>query len=277
MADPLTAPYHPGPVPKEALVYFRAKGWKIGFDWQDVWQAEHAHAFTVAKAMELDLLADIREAVDQALDQGQTFQEFKKQLAPLLQNRGWWGVKHVLDPDTGQMVTAQLGSPRRLKTIYRANMRTARAAGQWDRIQRTRKYRPFLVYTLGPSRVHRDLHLSWNGLVLPVDHSFWDTHFPPNGWGCKCRVRQISEQEAIRLGGVSPDPVIQMQEWTHKRTGNTLFIAQGIDPGWDYNPGKARKKHLDAMLDDKLKTAHPGDARAAKQSLADQGPKVPEI
>lgn len=258
--------YHPGPVPREVLEFFRAKGFKIGFDYRDVWKAEHANAFTVAKATELDLLSDIREAVDNALEEGQTFAQFRKNLQPILQKRGWWGVKEMVDPETGEAVKARLGSPRRLKTIFRTNMKTARAAGQWDRIQRTRKLRPFLVYSVGPSRVHRELHLSWNGLVLPADHSFWKTHFPPNGWGCKCRVRQVSKREAERLGGVSSDPVIQMREWKNQRTGETVFVPQGIDPGWDYNPGMARKRQLDAVLDDKLKAADKRDAQAAKKA-----------
>jgi uncharacterized protein with gpF-like domain len=263
--QPMADGYHPGPVPREALDFFRAKGWEIGFDWRDVWQAEHANAFTVAKVTELDLLRDIREAVDQALADGETFAQFKKQLSPLLQKKGWWGKKDMVDPVTGETVTAQLGSPRRLKTIYRTNMRTARAAGQWERAQRTKKYRPYLVYSVGPSRVHRDLHLSWAGLILPVDHDFWKTHFPPNGWGCKCRVRQISQREADRLGGVSEAPVIRMHKWKNKRTGDTVYVAQGIDPGWDYNPGMGRDRHLDRLLDDKLSRVHPADKAAAKQ------------
>ncbi len=43
---------------------------QLGFSWQDVWKSEHAAGFTVAKAMDLDLLADIRSAVDQALAEG---------------------------------------------------------------------------------------------------------------------------------------------------------------------------------------------------------------
>ncbi len=266
MVDTLkgTSGYHPGPVPREALDYFRAKGWKIGFDYRDVWQVEHANAFTVAKVTELDLLEDIREAVDQAIENGETFAQFRKQLEPLLKKRGWWGIKDMVDPKTGETVSAKLGSPRRLKTIYRANMKTARAAGQWDRAQRTKKVRPYLVYSLGPSRVHRDKHLAWNRLVLPIDHEFWNTHYPPNGWGCKCRVRQVSKQEAQRLGGASQDPVIQMRKWKNKRTGETQFVAQGIDPGWDYNPGKGRKKNLTGLLEDKFKAAHPADAKVAK-------------
>ncbi|MCG8635438.1 MAG: hypothetical protein MI863_16515 [Desulfobacterales bacterium] len=257
--------YHPGPVPEEVLEYFRAKGWKIGFDYRDVWQAEHAHAFTVAKVTELDLLEDIREAVDQAMENGETFARFRKQLEPLLREKGWWGIKEMTDPVTGETVAARLGSPRRLKTIYRVNMKTARAAGQWDRAQRTKAVRPYLLYSLGPSRVHRKKHLAWNQLLLPIDHDFWLTHYPPNGWGCKCRVRQISKTEAKRLGGVSEEPVIRMRKWKNKRTGETQYVPQGIDPGWDYNPGTGRGKNLSGLLEERYKTAHPADADAAKR------------
>ena len=61
--------------------------------------------------------------------------QFQKSLALVLQKKGWWGVKPLCDPVTGDIVEARLGSPRRLRVIYGTNMRTARAAGQWGRIQ----------------------------------------------------------------------------------------------------------------------------------------------
>lgn len=135
MADPFAQ------IPKEALDYFRAKGFKIGFDYRDVWREEHTAAFTVAKAMEFDLLADIRTAVDQALANGETFQQFKKRLTPLLVE-GWWGQQEMMDPETGELKPVQLGSPRRLRVIYDTNLRTARAAGQWQRIQESKRACP---------------------------------------------------------------------------------------------------------------------------------------
>ncbi len=46
--------------PAEAVRFFRYKGFVIGFDWRDVWQDEHARAFTIAKALRLDILRDIQ-------------------------------------------------------------------------------------------------------------------------------------------------------------------------------------------------------------------------
>lgn len=174
----------PGPPPKEVLEYFRRKGYKLGFSYLDVWREEHATAFTVAKAMELDILEAIRAEVDKALAEGRTFQQFQKELRPILEALGWWGRKEMVDPVTGEVIEAQLGSPRRLQVIFDTNLRTARAVAQWERIQRTKDVLPYLLYTVGPSREHRLAHLAWHGTLLPADDPWWETHFAPNGWGC---------------------------------------------------------------------------------------------
>lgn len=273
-------PYSAALPPREALDWFRAKGLKLGFDYREVWREEHAIAFTVAKILQLDLLADVRAEVDRALADGLTFRDFEKRLTPILQEKGWWGVKEMTDPLTGETQQVQLGSPRRLRTIYDTNLRTARAAGQWERIQRTKEGLPYLLYTVGPSREHRPEHVSWHGTLLPVDHPWFKTHFAPNGWGCKCRIRQVSHWEYERLlkNGIpapateatqeidpktglptgrhtgarvpvsTTAPKTSLVEWTNKRTGEVQRVPKGIDPGWDYNPGEGRQAHLQKVL-----------------------------
>jgi hypothetical protein len=250
--------------PKEALAWFDAKSLQVGFDHNDVWQQEHSRAFTVAKAMQIDVLSDIRDAVQGALKEGKTFNQFRAELTPVLQNKGWWGQQEMTDPHDGRLKEVQLGSARRLHTIYRTNMRTARAAGQWDRIQRTLKTHPYLQYNLGPSEHHRTEHESWNKLVLPANDPFWQTHFAPNGWGCKCRIRQLSTAEAKRLG-INTAPVIETQEWINKRTGEVHQVPKGIDPGWAYNPGANRNQPIVHFVD-KLEVAQP---RLSKPAVAD--------
>lgn len=244
----------------EAMAYLKHKGWKPGFSYKDVWGEEHAFAFTVAKAMELDVLKAIREALEKALEEGVPFERFQAELEPRLRDLGWWGVKEMTDPQTGEVLEAQLGSPRRLRTIYWANTRSARAAGQWDRAQRTKAALPYLLYELGPSERHRPHHADKAGLILPVDDTFWDAWMPQNGWGCKCRVRQIGEAEAARRGGVDNAPLVPLRAWRNSRTGEVLQVPQGLDPAWATNPGRNRQQNLDRMLADKL-AALPSDLR----------------
>lgn len=57
---------------------------------------------------------------------------------------------------------------------------------------------PYLMYFVGNSARHREQHLAWNGLILPKDDPFWNNHFPPNSYGCKCFTRTVSEPKKRR-------------------------------------------------------------------------------
>ena len=231
-----------GKPPAEALRFFRAKGYKVGFSYQDVWREEHATAFTVAKGMERDVLTSIRQEVDSSLADGTTFRDFKKTLTPRLQKLGWWGRKKVVDPLTGKEVTAQLGSPARLRTIYHANVRTARSAGAWERAQRTKAARPAAQYRIGPSARHRPHHVAWDGIILPLSHPWWRRHWPPNGWGCNCWIRTLSKAELARRGGPSKAPKTTFKTFVNKRSGIVEMVPEGVDPGWDTNPGQIGRR-----------------------------------
>ena len=252
MADRPRRPGFPGPPPKEALDYLRGRKLWPGFSFRDVWHYEHAYAFTVAKAMEMDLLADIRAEIDKALAEGRTLRQFEKDLTPILRKHGWWGKKAMTDPLTGKVVPAQLGSPGRVRTIYESNLRAARAAGQWDRAQRTKTTHPCFLYELGPGRKRCDEHAAWAGTLLPVDDSWWDDHFPPNGWDCECRVRQVSRAEAERRGGPTPRPPRNAEKMINPRTGMRFEVDEGLDPAWASNPGKFRGRTLMEHLRGKI-------------------------
>lgn len=272
----------PGPPPEEALEFFRSKKLKPGFDYRDTWKEEHQAAFTVAKATQVDILSDIRSALDDALADGKTFEQFQQQLKPTLAAKGWWGIGTEFDPVTGQPREVHLGSPRRLRTIYETNVRQARSAGREERLQRTKATHPYAIYEVGPSENHRADHLSWHGVCLPIDDPWWDTHTPMNGWGCKCTKRAISKNvyERLQRTGI-PDPTapqivnanglptghrerrtikiqtaapkVTYRDWLNKRTGEVVKVPKGIDPGFDYNPGSGRQAALDEQLQSKQK------------------------
>lgn len=231
-----------GPIPKEALLYFKKKKLKPGFKYTDVWQEEHRLAFTVAKLMELDVLEVVRRSIEKALEDGTPLEEWKKQVEPRLEESGWRA--HVSDK----------AKPSRLRTIYETNMRVARANGQHDRIQRTKKLLPYLVYELGPSKKHRDEHKAWAGLILPVDDDFWKEHYPPNDYGCKCRVRQITKREADKNGGPDEAPDEDRVEW-ELPNGKTGSAPAGVHPSFAYPMGTAGREK---SLNDALKAAKKG-------------------
>lgn len=245
-------------VPQEAVAFFRQKGYRIGFDYRDVWQQEHQAAFTVAKMMQLDLLEAVRAEVDAAIATGSTMATFRQQLEPLLQAKGWWGRKEVMDPITGEPVLAQLGSPRRLQTIFDTNLATAYSEGQWERVQENTALFPLLMYDGANSERPREEHRAWDGLVLRADDPWWKNHMPVRAWGCKCTVIQLNsrmmEREGYKEGAAPPERYRQM---VNKRTGEAMVVPAGVDPAFHYPPG-GRRQHLDKAL-------------AAKQSKFDSG------
>ncbi|EBT2372265.1 phage head morphogenesis protein [Salmonella enterica] len=239
--------------PKEAVAYFRAKGHNITWNWYEQLTEAHARAFTVAKAVRLDVLNTIRDEVDRAVHDGITRQEFTRTLAPRLQKLGWWGKQIVVDTQ-GNAKEIELGSPRRLATIYNVNMRTAYNSGRYAQMMNNAEAYPFWQYVAVMDGRTRPAHAALNGMVFRYDDPFWQTHYPPNGWNCRCRVRALSAERMKALGlkvsyGASfvhtheVDAGIDETTGEIFRTDSTTFdngrVKMTPDVGWSYNPGSA--------------------------------------
>lgn len=242
--------YAIGLPPEKAIEYFKSKGYTFSWDWYDTWQEAHAKAFTVAKAMRMDILQDIRDMVQKSLDEGITFQQFKKELEPKLRAKGWWG-KMIIGDETGAQAV-QLGSPYRLKTIYQTNLQTAYNAGRYKEMIDNVDDRPYWQYVAVMDSRTRPAHAALNGKVFRYDDPFWDTHYPPLGFRCRCRVRALSEKDIKNRGLTiesSKGRITWRDELINKKTGELQPVAVYHDPftgekiatdaGWSYNPGKA--------------------------------------
>ena len=274
-------------IPEDALNYIKDKNLKVGFSYKDVWNEEHATAFTVAKAMQLDVLSDIKKAVEKALEEGHSFEHFKKNLKPILQQKGWWGKKKMTDPLTGAEIDAQLGSDRRLKTIYNVNLRSAFQKAQYDRTMASDLH-PYLMYRVGNAQKHREQHLAWDGLILPKDDPFWDNHLPPNGYGCKCYTRAVSEprkeryeRDGIKIppkadgsgGGIlrvkTEAPLEEYRTYFNERKGTIERIPKGITPGFNWNQGKARNENIKNILTEKFNNFYGGSKHIIDSGIWD--------
>jgi hypothetical protein len=233
------------------------------------------------------VLSDLHTAVVEAMEQGQSFETFKKNLTPILQQKGWWGKKEMPDPLTGERVNAQLGSDRRLKTIYRVNMRSAYQRGQYERTMASDLH-PYLMYRIGPSVHHRKEHVSWDGLILPKDDPFWDSHFPPNGWGCKCYTRAVSEARLKRYqaqgiptaprldgtgGGTIPvktkAPPVKYKTYFNERKGTVEQVPEGVDPAFNWHVGKVSRR---APAEHKLQEAQNRYETITRQAVKPMAP-----
>ncbi|EKL3458530.1 minor capsid protein [Salmonella enterica] len=239
--------------PKEAIAYFRAKGQHIGWNWYDTAVDVHARSFTVAKAARVDVLTTIQGEVERAIAQGLSQQEFIDTLAPRLKKLGWWG-KQVIVDSAGNTETVQLGSPRRLALIYNVNTRVAYNVGRYAQLMNSTDTHPFWQYVAVMDSRTRPSHAALNGLVFRYDDPFWKTHYPLNGWNCRCRVRALSQERmnALGLKATQGDKYLttkKVQVAVDKATGEIIDMdvttfADGArvmtpDVGWSYNPGSA--------------------------------------
>lgn len=163
-------------------------------------------SFVVSKVADIDVLSTIQQSLVKALAKGQSFHSWKKELKPFLEKSGYGNLNNS-----------------RLKKIYATNIQSAYAQGR-KKAQMARsspkeypkidsltdrkvdidiaKYDDgiyFRYVTMQDSRV-RALHAKLHNIILPRKHPFWERYYPPNDFGCRCRVEVISADELLEKG-----------------------------------------------------------------------------
>lgn len=95
---------------------------------------------------------------------------------------------------------------RYMKTEYNMAVNSSYLSARWHEYEDD----DMITYvTAGDDRV-RDSHEELDGVTLPKSHPFWDTHYPPLDWGCRCTVmpssskRRTAEEDIPRHVEVPP-------------------------------------------------------------------------
>ena len=141
----------------------------------DMLPETRAHAFAVAGIEEMRRLKQVQDAIAR-VPEGGDWKEAREEIA------------------------AALGDPEknaaRAETVLRTNCFQAYAAARYRSQMEDKEVFPYLKYvTVGDSRV-RDSHAQLNGTILPKDDPFWQTHYPPWDWGCRCVAVELTEEMA---------------------------------------------------------------------------------
>lgn len=238
--------------PERAIEYFRAKGMRISRSAADMATGAHARAFTVAGVLKAEALQDIRTALDDALANGKTYDQFVTTLKPQLKARGWWGIVH--DPETGEVLPGRAMTPHRLRTVYQTNLQSSYMAGRYKSQLENADRRPYWMYVAILDNRTRPRHREMNGRVFRYDDAAWASVYPPNGYNCRCRVRAMTAEEFDAEGlalsqGEGNMEVVEID--TARRSAQTprLVPVTGYrdprskelftpDPGFDSNPGQ---------------------------------------
>lgn len=200
--------------------------------WTDIYTREHDYAFVVAGANRDNLVQDFRQAVEKAIEDGATLESFRKDFDRIVATHGW---------------SYNGGRNWRSRVIYETNLRSSYMAGRYEQLMAVREQRPYWQYLHSDAvEQPRPLHEAWNGLILRWDDPWWQTHFPINAWGCQCSVRALGDDDLMRMGKSGPDqaPAVVMETRIIGQRSpdgpRTVEVPQGIDPGFEYTPGKAR-------------------------------------
>ncbi|EBK5482868.1 phage head morphogenesis protein [Salmonella enterica] len=231
--------------PAEAIEYFESKGHAIGFNWYDVQAQAHAKAFTVSGVLKLDILADIQNGLKPALNDGDTERDIERKLLPLLEQKGWIGKGLVADPETGELWGKRL-TPRRIGTIFSTNIQSSYAAGRWKQQVANKTERPYWQRVAVMDLHTRPRHALLNGFTAAADSPVWDYFYPPDGYGCRCRIRAFTRAQVEARGFAVHEPELYDIEQEYGIPGKTRTVkamkiggeVYTADPGFGFNPGK---------------------------------------
>lgn len=192
--------------------------------WNDMGTEEHARSFAVARTAGQDIVDDLYQSFHATVADGGTEVDFERLVMPTLRRKGW-----LPDATEEQVAT-------RVRLIYDTNLRLARASGRWSRYWSSRSGLPYLRGVTGrdervrhPPKSESD-HRAWEGIILPIDHSFWTRWFPPLGFRCRCGVIQMTRSQLARFRrGVTSEADLAERE---ARLGTPVFAspAAGIGP-----------------------------------------------
>jgi SPP1 gp7 family putative phage head morphogenesis protein len=128
-----------------------------------------------------------------------------------------------------------------LQAEYQTAKRSAQASRQWKGFEKNQDLFPNLKYmTIADDKVRLD-HEKLHGVIKAVNDPFWDTHYPPNGWRCRCYVKPTTETES---GDV---PAIKVEESFNHNVGKTNELFMEKKHPYFVIP-KSDKKEVDTKI-----------------------------
>lgn len=147
------------------------------------------------------------------IEDATTLQRIRDSIADLPQGSVWNEVKgNLVDELTPYLAD---GAERRAELLLRTHAFQAFQASNW-RVAQEDEDTTHLQYLATEDDRTRDSHLALNGLILPKNDPFWEKHFPPWEWGCRCRVRPMN-----------PDFVAEAKAEDANRSPDDQLVMEG--------------------------------------------------
>jgi SPP1 gp7 family putative phage head morphogenesis protein len=112
-----------------------------------------------------------------------------------------------------------------LQTEYDTAVSSAQSAARWADFQGNADIMPMLQYqTVGDDKVRKE-HRLLDGTRKPINHAFWKTYYPPNGWRCRCEAIQLPYSDTTEVEPQGYPPVPEMFKTNLAKTG--LIFPKG--------------------------------------------------
>lgn len=206
-----------GVTPEAAIAWWKQRAKLTDAEARALTEGARQRAFYVTGLARRDLVQMVSDGIQAALENGETLDSFRERITDAIRAEGW--------------------HDRRVELIFRTNMQSAYAAGRWKKIQAVKASRPYLQYVARMVRT-RPSHAILHRLVYPVDHEFWKTNYPPNGFRCHCHVVTLSSRQVEKRGLTVQKEMPKSGVWKDPKTGYEYFVHfPGADKGFRGNPG----------------------------------------
>lgn len=211
-------------------------------------------AFAIGGIAKGDELQSVYDALQRAVDSGESFNTFKSTCRETFERRGWTGNRAW-----------------RVDNIFRTNIQTAYNVGHYEQLQDDKAALPYWQYSAVNDRRTRPTHLAMNGRVWPADHPIWNKWFPPNGYRCRCSVIGVTKTQIDRRGLKieEEDPTNTPIRGIDPQTGREEVMPRQLlpDPGFAMNPGKMWQELAGRTLSERLDGWHSAIAAPVLQEM----------
>jgi SPP1 gp7 family putative phage head morphogenesis protein len=164
----------------------------------------------------------IFQMTERALREGLTFDEFREKLVYFLVEEGWYGGRKDREGNIRYLNW-------RLEMIFRTNIMTSYSSGRYRQQKKLADLRPVWVYTAVLDRRTRPEHRLLHNKAFRSDNPFWESYYPPNGWGCRCGVYTLSDDGADKRGIEILDDIPE-----------DIDISKFCPEEWRYNPAEQK-------------------------------------
>ena len=201
-----------------------------------------SRAFWIAGVAQLDLVQQVFDAIDVALEAGVPLADFKKSVRTALASA--WGKDN----------------PHRIETIYRNAVQGSYNAGRYRQMRDVQRRRPFWLFDAIRDSRNSTICRTRDGTILPADDPWWLSNWPQLHHRCRSTVRALRESDARRRGVSERAPTVGVEDEPQRGFGtapdDTLDVpanlrpdASRLDPGlagaWDAKAAEAANRNYE--------------------------------